>query len=359
MKKQKVLVGMSGGIDSTATCLMLQEQGYELVGLTMWVWGDEPIEARQLAERIGIEHHIVDEREAFKQTIVQNFIDEYRAGRTPNPCVLCNPMHKFAQLIRWADRLGCAQIATGHYSRLVEVDGITYIEAGDDAKKDQSYFLWKLGQDVLKRCIFPLGNYTKIQVRDYLRQRGYAVKADEGESMEVCFIKGDYRDFLREHSPEIDKEIGPGMFVNSEGVKLGQHKGYPYYTIGQRKGLEIALGKPAYVLKINPQKNTVMLGDAEQLKATHMLIEDFYFPSMENIFSLKEKSDLPLSVRIRYRSKPIACEVSKLEDGRLLVHFLEEASAITPGQSAVFYRGNRVVGGAFIASQRGIGMYIK
>ena len=125
MKKQKVLVGMSGGIDSTATCLMLQEQGYELVGLTMWVWGDEPIEARQLAERMGIEHHIVDEREAFKQTIVQNFIDEYRAGRTPNPCVLCNPMHKFAQLIRWADRLGCAQIATGHYSRLVEVDGIT------------------------------------------------------------------------------------------------------------------------------------------------------------------------------------------------------------------------------------------
>ena len=248
MKKQKVLVGMSGGIDSTATCLMLQEQGYELVGLTMWVWGDEPIEARQLAERMGIEHHIVDEREAFKQTIVQNFIDEYRAGRTPNPCVLCNPMHKFAQLIRWADRLGCAQIATGHYSRLVEVDGITYIEAGDDAKKDQSYFLWKLGQDVLKRCIFPLGNYTKTQVRDYLRQRGYAVKADEGESMEVCFIKGDYRDFLREHSPEIDKEIGPGMFVNSEGVKLGEHKGYPYYTIGQRKGLGISLGERMFGL---------------------------------------------------------------------------------------------------------------
>jgi len=240
----------------------------------------------------------------------------------------------------------------------VEEGGITYIEAGDDEKKDQSYFLWKLGQDVLKRCIFPLGNYTKMQVRDYLRQRGYAVKADEGESMEVCFIKGDYRDFLREHSPEIDKEIGPGMFVNSEGVKLGEHKGYPYYTIGQRKGLEIALGKPAYVLKINPQKNTVMLGDAEQLKATHMLIEDFYFPLTENIFSLKGKQNLPLSVRIRYRSKPIPCEVSKLEDGRLLVHFLEEASAITPGQSAVFYRGNRVVGGAFIASQRGIGMYI-
>ena len=179
------------------------------------------------------------------------------------------------------------------------------------------------------------------------------MKAEEGESMEVCFIKGDYRDFLREHSPEIEREIGPGWFVNSEGMKLGQHKGFPYYTIGQRKGLEIALGKPAYVLKINPQKNTVMLGDAEQLKTRYMLVEQEILPNEEEIFCSPD-----LTVRIRYRSRPIPCEVRRLEDGRLLVHFQEEASAIAPGQSAVFYIARRVVGGAFIASQRGIGMFI-
>ena len=251
--EKRVLVGMSGGIDSTATCLMLREQGYEIVGLTMWVWGDEPVEARRLAESMGIEHHVADEREGFRRTIVQYFIDEYRAGRTPNPCVMCNPLFKFRILTEWADRLGCAYIATGHYTRLEDRNGKRYIVAGDDDKKDQSYFLWRLGQDVLRRCLFPLGEYTKLKVRDYLRDKGYTLKADEGESMEVCFIKGDYRDFLREHSPEIDTEVGKGWFVNAEGVKLGEHKGFPYYTIGQRKGLEIALGKPAYVLNFHPQ----------------------------------------------------------------------------------------------------------
>ena len=350
---KRVLIGMSGGIDSTATCLLLREQGYEVIGLTMWVWGDEPVEARQLAEAMGFEHHIADEREGFRKTVVQYFIDEYRNGRTPNPCVMCNPLFKFRVLAEWADKLGCPYIATGHYTRLEERDGRIFICVGDDEKKDQSYFLWRLGQDVLKRCIFPLGTYTKQQVRDYLRDKGYALKAEEGESMEVCFIPGDYRDFLREHCPEIDREIGSGWFVNAEGVKLGEHKGYPYYTIGQRKGLEIALGKPAYVLKINPQKNTVMLGDADQLKTSWMLAEREVLVDEAEVFGNPD-----LCVRIRYRSKPIPCNVRRLDDGRLLVHFREEASAIAPGQSAVFYVGRRVVGGAFIASQRGIGMYI-
>ena len=351
--EKRVLVGMSGGIDSTATCLMLQEQGHEIIGLTMWVWGDEPLEARQLARSMGIEHHVADEREAFRNVIVRNFIDEYRQGRTLNPCVMCNPLFKFRILTEWADKLNCRYIATGHYTRLEELNGKIYIVAGDDEKKDQSYFLWRLGQDVLRRCLFPLGAYTKLQVRDYLRDKGYTLKAEEGESMEVCFIKGDYRDFLREHSPEIDDEVGPGWFVNSEGVKLGEHKGFPYYTIGQRKGLEIALGKPAYVLKINPQKNTVMLGDAEQLKAEYMLAEQ------DNLIDEGEVlGSSGLTVRIRYRSKPVPCSVKRLEDGRLLIHFEAEASAIAPGQSAVFYIGKRVAGGSFIASQRGIGMYI-
>ena len=351
--EKRVLVGMSGGIDSTATCLMLREQGYEIVGLTMWVWGDEPVEARNLADSMGIEHHVADEREAFRQIIVQNFIDEYRRGRTPNPCVMCNPLFKFRILTEWADKLGCAWVATGHYSRLEERNGDIYIVAGDDDKKDQSYFLWQLGQDVLRRCIFPLGDYTKVKVREYLADKGYEAKSKEGESMEVCFIKGDYRDFLREQCPELDNEIGPGWFVNSEGVKLGQHKGAPYYTIGQRKGLEIALGKPAYVLKINPQKNTVMLGDAEQLRTDYMLTEQDKIVDERELFQCEN-----LTVRIRYRSRPLPCRVKRLADGRLLVRFLETASAIAPGQSAVFYDGRRVLGGAFIASQRGIGLVI-
>ena len=354
IEKKRILVGMSGGIDSTTTCLMLKEQGYEIVGLTMWVWGEEPVEARQLAASMGIEHHVVDEREAFRRSIVQNFIDEYRRGRTPNPCVMCNPLFKFRILCEWADKLSCEHIATGHYCRLETRNDTTYIVAGEDEKKDQSYFLWRLGQEVLQRCLFPLGGYTKLQVREYLKSRGYTLKAEEGESMEVCFIKGDYRDFLREYSPDIDKEIGSGWFVNSAGVKLGEHKGFPYYTIGQRKGLEIALGKPAYVLKINPEKNTVMLGDAEQLKTRYMLVEQAAFPCEEEVFSSSE-----LSVRIRYRSLPIPCTLRRLEDGRLLVHFLTEASAIAPGQSAVFYIGKRLVGGSFIASQKGIGMYLE
>lgn len=351
--RKRVLVGMSGGIDSTATCLLLREQGYEIVGLTMWVWGDEPAEAVRLAAGMGMEHHVADEREAFRRTVVQHFIDEYCQGRTPNPCVMCNRLFKFRLLVEWADRLGCDYIATGHYVQVERRAENYYVVAGIDGQKDQSYFLWRLGQEVLSRCLFPLGGMTKQQVRGYLRGQGYTLKADESESMEVCFVKGDYRDFLRTYSPGIDSEVGPGWFVSPEGVKLGRHKGFPYYTIGQRRGLEIALGKPAYVLKINPQKNTVMLGDAQLLRARYMLAEQDMLVDEAEVAGSNA-----LTVRIRYRSRPIPCRLKRLEDGRLLVRFLDEASAIAPGQSAVFYIGQRVVGGAFIASQRGIGMYV-
>lgn len=179
--------------------------------------------------------------------------------------------------------------------------------------------------------------------------KGFEAKARGGESMEICFIEGDYRNFLRSQCPDIDTQVGPGWFVNSKGVKIGQHKGFPYYTIGQRKGLEIALGHPAYVLRINAEKNTVMLGDAEELKAEYMLVEDYHITEMQDLLQCKD-----LSVRIRYRSKPIPCQVLVLDEKQLLVRFLSEASAIAPGQSAVFYEGKRVLGGAFIASQRGI-----
>lgn len=359
---KRVLVGMSGGIDSSATCMMLQEQGYEVVGVTMRTWDvasqfansnqQEPnyiMEARALAERLGIEHHVADVRKEFKGTIVKYFIDEYMQGRTPNPCVMCNPLFKERLLCEWADRTDCAWISTGHYCQLEERKGKLYIVAGDDTTKDQSYFLWRLPQEVLRRFIFPLGGLTKQEVRDYLKNKGFEAKAKGGESMEVCFIEGDYRDFLRQQIPDLDSRIGPGYFVDNKGVKIGQHKGFPYYTIGQRKGLGIALGHPAHVLRINAEKNTVMLGTADDLKTEYMLVEDALITNKEELLACPN-----LTVRIRYRSKPIPCRVFSLENGQMLVHFLSEASAIAPGQSAVFYDGQRVLGGAFIASQRGI-----
>ena len=362
-KDKRVLVGMSGGIDSSAACIMLQEQGYEVVGVTMRTWDipshfsspeqeqpDEIVEAQAVAARLGIEHHVADVREEFRKVIVQYFIDEYMRGRTPNPCVMCNPLFKERILCEWADRTGCQWIATGHYCQIEKRNGYCYIVTGDDAAKDQSYFLWKLPQEILERMLFPLGGMTKETVREYLAQKGFEAKAKGGESMEICFIDKDYRDFLREHCPDIDERIGPGWFVDSKGLKLGQHKGFAYYTIGQRKGLGIALGEPAYVLKINPEKNTVMLGNADQLKTEYMLVEPPVAPDIEELLTCPN-----LSVRIRYRSRPIPCQVLRLPDnGYLLVKFATEASAITPGQSAVFYDGNRVLGGGFIASQQGI-----
>lgn len=356
---------MSGGIDSTAACLMLQEQGYEVVGVTMRVFDldsqmgpeGEPnfiVEAREVAERLGIEHHVADERVGFGQQIVRYFVDEYMRGRTPNPCVMCNPLFKFRVLTQWADSLGCDYIATGHYVQTVCDDGHYYIVTGDDPQKDQSYFLWNLSQEVLARCVFPLGGWKKADVRQYLEDKGFALKAKEGESMEVCFIEGDYRDFLRKHCPEIDEQVGQGKFVDSAGRTLGMHQGYPYYTIGQRKGLGIALGKPAYVLKLNPEKNTVMLGDVEQLMTRYMLVETPRLVCEKQFYAAKE-----LTVRIRYRSRAVPCEVVReVDGGMLLIRFSEEVSAVTPGQSAVFYVGRRLVGGAFIASQRGIGQFV-
>lgn len=358
---KKVLVGMSGGVDSTAACLLLQEQGWEVVGLTMRVFdvpsqmmGDEPrcvVEAREVARRLGIAHHVADVRDAFRHTVVGAFCDEYLHGRTPNPCVMCNPLFKFCLLVEWADRLGCERIATGHYVRLV--DGC--LCEGRDKRKDQSYFLWRVAPEVLRRCLFPLGDLTKDDVRAYLADKGFALKASEGESMEVCFIEDDYRDFLRREVPDLDERFGPGRFVDNAGRTLGMHKGCPYYTVGQRKGLGIALGRPAFVLRINADRNTVVLGDDEDLKTTHMLVET---PPDQPLQRWQTTSE-PLAVRIRYRSRPVPCEVAgTVQEGLTLVHLLEPVSGIAPGQSAVFYDGERLLGGAFIASQKGIGQYV-
>lgn len=362
-EEKSVLVGMSGGIDSTAVCSMLLEQGYRVEGLTFVTCdaGLKAVEAAAaLAARLGIPHHVADIREEFKSLVMAPFIEEYLSGRTPNPCVNCNPLVKFRLLEEWADRLGCTHIATGHYVRVQskeqrvqskdESEKRYYIVTGDDDRKDQSYFLWRLTQQQLSKVLFPLGGMEKPQVVEYLRQRGYEHVASGGESMEVCFIPGDYRDFLRENVPDIDARFGGGSFVDSEGRVLGRHAGFPFYTIGQRKGLGIALGHPAYVLKINAAKNTVMLGTEQQLLVRHMLVEEPQW--VDGVPSA-------LTVRVRYRSRPVPCDAPQATgDGRWLVRLHEQVSAITPGQSAVFYNGKVVVGGAFIADQRGINQWI-
>lgn len=353
-----VLVGMSGGIDSTAVCHILLSQGYEVKGLTLITCDagmSSAKSAAELAERLGIEHHIVDIRENFKEAVVKPFIAAYLSGTTPNPCVNCNRNVKFALLEEWADKLDCKYIATGHYVKITDnrvqgTDKKYFIVTGDDDRKDQSYFLWRLTQNQLSRLLFPLGGMDKLSVIEYLKKNGYEAVASGGESMEVCFIPGDYRDFLKENVPELEERFGGGSFVDSEGRVLGKHKGFPFYTVGQRKGLGIALGYPAYVIKINPAKNTVMLGHEEQLVTQYMLVEEPLWVDgvPENI-----------TVRVRYRSRPVKCDAPiQVNAGRWLVRLHESVTAVTPGQSAVFYCGNMVVGGAFIADQRGINQWL-
>ncbi len=362
-KKRRVLVGMSGGIDSSAVCMMLLEQGYEVEGVTLRMWDiasqfetedqqdpNHVIEARNLAQRLNIPHHVADVREDFRATVVQNFIDEYMRGRTPNPCVMCNLFFKWRYLLETADALECDFVATGHYARIVENHGTLTIAKGDDNKKDQSYFLWRLGKRQLSRTLFPLGNLTKDEIRAYVLEKGFPEKVKKKESMEVCFIEKDYREFLTEHIPNLSTQVDGGSYVDSQGKKLGEHKGYPFYTIGQRKGLEIALGEPAYVIRINPAKNTVRLGKKEELLTRKMLVQEYRI-------ACSDEELTQLEVRIRYRSAAIPATLKRLDERMALVEFKQDASAITPGQSAVFYLGDVVVGGGIIANQHELKNY--
>lgn len=349
---------MSGGVDSSAVCMLLQERGYEVIGLTMRMWdvtsqfkegADEPsfvLEARELACRLGIEHHTLDVRDDFRKTVVADFINEYMAGRTPNPCVMCNLFFKWRYLLEMADRLNCDRVATGHYARIVEINGLLHIANGLDPLKDQSYFLWRLGQKELQRTLFPLGEMNKEEIKKYVLEKGFREKAEKKESMEVCFVENDYRDFLRTHVPDIDLQIGSGHFVDDQGRKIGAHKGFPFYTIGQRKGLEIALGYPAYVVRINPQKNTIRLGVKEDLLTSRMLVRDCNFPDPSLLGAEN------LTVRIRYRSIPLHFTVTDRDETHVMIEFDAPASAVTPGQSAVFYKEDVVIGGGIIADTR-------
>lgn len=353
MSGKKVLMAMSGGIDSTMSAILLLEQGYDLVGVTFRSFdtnaetgccaSDAVAEAKQVAESLGFTHLTIDVRETFRNTVIKDFTDEYMRGRTPNPCVTCNKTIKWGALLQLADKENCDLLATGHYARIGCENGRHFIRKATDTSKDQSYFLWRLSSDELARTLFPLGDYTKAEIRQMASDRGYVKLSQKKESQEICFVPdNNYRQFLRASVPDFDNIVTPGNFVDINGKILGKHKGYPNYTIGQRKGLEIALGQPMYVSKIDATANTVTLGTKE------CLLSDSLTASAQN-FTKTDISETPIEVtaRVRYRSQGGIASVWQ-KDGKVHVKFNEPIDSITAGQSVVFYQNEDLIGGAII-----------
>jgi tRNA-specific 2-thiouridylase len=300
-------------------------------------------DARQAAVEHGFPHYVLDIREEFGDYVVNNFVDEYLAGRTPNPCVLCNTHIKWAALLKRADALGCDFIATGHYVKVREEANRFVLSKAKDLTKDQSYVLWGLGQDCLSRSIYPLGDLLKTEVRQLAADMGYVELSKKAESYEICFVPdNDYRGFLKRRDPGLETRVEGGNYVLADGSIVGKHRGYPFYTVGQRKGLDIALGKPVFVTKIIPETNTVVLGEADELQAGVMWVDGL---NMIKYASITDGMDAV--TRIRYRDAGMESTLSH-EEGRIRVDFAHAVTGIAPGQSAVFYEGDDVIGGGII-----------
>lgn len=359
MKKQRVLMAMSGGIDSAVAAILLLKQGYELIGVTFQMYdiftshsnenkeettSDSITKAKHIAKQLNIEHHSVDLRKEFRENIVNDFISEYLKGRTPNPCVLCNFSIKWEYLSKFADELNCHWIATGHYARISQKDKRYFLQKGRDENKDQSYFLWKLNQKHLARTLFPLGSLTKPEVHIIAQENGYTEISQQKESQEICFISNNnYRHFLEANVDNYNAICKEGDFINTEGLSIGKHQGYPNYTIGQRKGLQVAFGTPKYVCAIDPIKNTVTLGDKADLLATEMKVEHINFQKHSSL-----PPDFQAVVKIRYRNTGYKAHIKQLDNNTLHISFIEPVSAITPGQSAVIYEGDDIIAGGII-----------
>ncbi|RAU83335.1 tRNA 2-thiouridine(34) synthase MnmA [Pontibacter arcticus] len=360
--KGRVLVAMSGGIDSSVAAVMLHEQGYEVVGMTMKTWDyassgaskketgccslDSINDARNIAVQLGFPHYIIDIREEFGDFVINHFTDEYLAGRTPNPCVLCNTHIKWDALLRRADQLGCEFIATGHYANIRQENGRYIISKGLDESKDQSYALWGISQESLARTIFPLGGLRKTEIRQMAQDRGFVELVNKPESYEICFIPdNDYRSFLKRRIDGLEEKVAGGEFVLEDGTVVGTHEGYPFYTIGQRKGLGIALGFPAYVTRIDKDNNRVVLGNFEDLAKNAMTVGKLNMGKYDNLID----RPLPTITKVRYNDGGTEAIVEQ-EGDKMKVHFLNGVNAIAPGQAAVFYEGNDVVGGGWIES---------
>lgn len=356
MYKKKVVVGLSGGIDSSVAALLLVEQGYEVIGATLRIWGEEDyLEgewhdrsccktglARFAAEQLKIPYFIWDAYKEFKEFVVDDFCNEYSKGRTPNPCTMCNEKIKFALLREKALSIGADYIATGHYARVCyDQDRNRYfLKKGLDQYKDQSYFLYRLTQEQLSVTLFPLADYTKSEVVKIAESSDLPV-SEMRESQEVCFVTHEgYRAFMKEHVPTA---IYAGHFVSATGAVLGEHDGISFYTIGQRRGLKIAAGERLYVLNIDAQKNQVVLGSEQELFAKGLIATDIHVISGD---PLKE-GDI-FFTKIRYRSNAVKAMVIPVGEGRIKVIFEEPQRAITPGQSVVFYDNDVLAGGGII-----------
>ncbi len=358
----KVVVAMSGGVDSSVTAALLKEEGYQVIGMTMQVWprgqghdekgyggccGIDAIEdARRVAFKLGILHYVVNFREIFAQTVITDFYQEYSQGRTPNPCIKCNQHVKFGALLQRARELGADFIATGHHARIErdETTAAHFLKKGVDRNKDQSYFLYSLTQEQLSHTLLPIGNFSKDRVREIARESGLSV-ADKPGSQEICFIPDDdYAKFIEDYIPQAAQ---PGPILDEQGNILGKHRGILHYTIGQRKGLGISTKEPSYVLAIEPERKAIVVGSKKAAYGDELIASRLNWIAITGL----EKPILARA-KIRYRHQEVEAEVTPLDEDKVYVKFKEPQLAITPGQAIVFYDGDTVIGGGTIEQPR-------
>lgn len=354
---RRVVLGMSGGVDSSVSAWLLQRDGWDVVGVTMKVWPQDCIsraedkccgpsaiaDARAVAHKLGVPHYVVDEANEFERIVIDYFASEYRAGRTPNPCVMCNERLKFGNLREKARAVGADFIATGHYAIIDHHDDHAVLRKGHDPRKDQSYFLFSLKQDQLQHALTPLGGMTKPEIREIARELGLKV-ADKEDSQEICFVPGnDYKAFLRSHLGE--KEFHRGGIYDTQGNFLGEHEGIEMFTIGQRKGLPGGSPRPRYVVDIDPASSRVIVGDEEDLVREEFEVDRVNWSTGE------PDGPVAANVKIRYAHPGTEAEVTPLPGGRAHVRLAVPQRAVTPGQASVFYEGDRVLGGGWIVRQ--------